>query len=141
MPFPFAGKILAAAGLAVLNHLFRSRSDSPEVAAYEARGEVRSEVTPRRWVVGSARVAGVLARHADMIYAPVAQDYWDTHADEDDNDRLRGATERMRLYGYFAYALAEGEDRRREGRVGKRRADARGLNRRAPDLPRPPLQR
>ena len=109
MPFPFAGKLLEAAGLAALTYLFRARRESPEVAAYEARGEVRSEVTPRRWVVGTARVAGVLARHADMIYARVAQDYWDSNADEDDNDRLRGATERMRVYGYFAYALAEGE--------------------------------
>ena len=103
--------LVASVGKYALNKLFDAfRGDEgPEVAPYEARGEVRSEVTPRRWIVGTARVAGVLARHADMIYARVAQDYWDSNADEDDNDRLLGATERMRVYGYFAHALAEGE--------------------------------
>ena len=84
--------------------------DGPEVAAYEARGEVRSEVATRRWVVGTARVAGVLIRHADLVFAQYAESWYRQNPnDEGPNDLLREASNLMHLYGYFAYALAEGE--------------------------------
>ena len=111
MPFPFASQIITTVGQFALGKLFSAfqDDDGPEVAAYEARGEVRSEVVPRRWVMGTARVAGVLARHADMVHPEQAQRWWDANSDEGENDRVRGATERMRLYGYFGYVLSEGE--------------------------------
>ena len=118
MPAGAFGVQLAIAGGSfivskLLDHFLGGPDDqnSPELAEYEARGEVRSEVSPRRWIVGRARVAGVLARHVDVVNYELAQLYWDRLPDEKDdvNEALRTTSERMEIFGYFAHVLSEDE--------------------------------
>ena len=111
MPFFVSLLKTAALGLGglLLNRLTRRRPQTPTEAAFQAKGQIRSEVTPARWVVGTARVSGVLARHFDLI-VPDAADAFIRTLDEDlSAEDLTAATQRMRLYSYWAFVLSDGE--------------------------------
>ena len=117
-------KTLAVVGFGLVSKLFnRDEPKNTVRAAYEARGQIRSEVTPARYVVGTARVSGVLARHFDYIDDTAAETHgknkgWIPRDDATDRRRRRpdnlspgswdALDRRMRLWSYWAFYLCSG---------------------------------